>query len=430
MSIRGAVKKLIPRGLFRKVEPYGHLAEAVLFNVINGFPARNLKIIGVTGTNGKTTTAYMIHNMLHKAGYKVGLMTTIAYGVGDNVRPQELHMTTVPVPSLLRQIKQMKTQGMEWLVLETTSHALAQNRVWGFPYSIAVMTNVTHEHLDYHGTFERYLVAKLKLFKLTDRNRKGLRTGIINADDPSASLFAAAVSRPFRYGQTAGDLRATDVTLTPEGSTYTARAGGQTYQIQCKLPGSFNVSNSLAAVSAGHVLGLTKKKIEQGIASLEHIAGRMERVETGKNFSVIVDFAHTPAALENALRTLRAATKGRVMLVFGATGDRDKAKRPIMGRVAAEHADKIFLTDDETYTEDPDAIRRTVAEGIKQAGGADKYVEIGDRREAIKASLDEARKGDVILLAGIGHQDSRNMGGELVPWREAEVVKSLLVSTD
>src|SRR4051812_19769747 len=248
MSFRRLVKKLIPRRLFAAIEPYGHLLEAVLINTLNGFPARGLKVIGVTGTNGKTTTSFLIHRMLHEAGYKVGLMSTVGFGVGADIRPQMHHMTNVSVPELMQRLKSMKHEGVEWLVLETTSHALAQHRVWGVPYSVAVMTNVTHEHLAYHRTFERYVDAKRRLFKLANHNRKGLRSGIINAEDPSAKLFAADVANAVTYGVDKGDLRATDIKSTPSGSQYKVRLNdGSELQISVKLPGSFNIYNSLAA---------------------------------------------------------------------------------------------------------------------------------------------------------------------------------------
>ena len=183
MGVRGIVKKVIPKKTFKKIEPAGHLTEAVLLNTASNFPLKGLKVIGVTGTNGKTSTCFLIHKMLVNSGIKAGLMTTVAYGVGDNIKPQVAHMTSVTVSELIKRVKEMKKQGMEWLVLETTSHALAQHRVWGVPYSIAVMTNVTHEHLDYHGSFENYRDAKRKLFEQANKNRGGLRLGIINADD-------------------------------------------------------------------------------------------------------------------------------------------------------------------------------------------------------------------------------------------------------
>src|SRR3989338_9897432 len=207
MNFRRPVKALIPRALFERISPFGHLVEAVILNVINGFPARDLKVIGVTGTNGKTTTCFLIHKMMVEAGYKVGLMTTVGYGVGNEIKPQIHHMTNVAVPELMQRLKQMKQQGIEWLVLETTSHALAQHRVWGVPYSVAVMTNVTHEHLDYHGTFKRYLDAKLRLFKLANKNKHGLKVGVINADDANAASFAKVIKNPLLYGVDKGDLR-------------------------------------------------------------------------------------------------------------------------------------------------------------------------------------------------------------------------------
>lgn len=177
MGLKSGVKKLIPTGVFAKIEPTGHLAEAIVLNIINGFPGKRLKVIGVTGTNGKTSTSFLIHRMLVDAGHKTGLMTTVAYGIDNDIRPQIHHMTNVPVGELMGRLKWMRAQGVEWLVLETTSHALAQNRVWGVPYSVAVLTNLTHEHLDYHKTFERYRAAKMRLFQIAGRNKKGLQTG-------------------------------------------------------------------------------------------------------------------------------------------------------------------------------------------------------------------------------------------------------------
>ena len=208
MRSRQLFKKLFPTNLYPAIEPYGHLVESALINTLHGFPAHGLKVIGVTGTNGKTSTSYMIHRMLHDAGYKVGLMTTVGYGVGADIKPQIHHMTNVSVSELMQRLKVMRDQGVEWLVLETTSHALAQNRVFGVPYSVAVFTNLTHEHLDYHRTFERYRDAKRKLFKLANKNTKGLQLGVINAEDPSAKYFVNDIRHPLTYGVTAGDVQA------------------------------------------------------------------------------------------------------------------------------------------------------------------------------------------------------------------------------
>ena len=206
MSFRTTVKKIIPTNLFSKVEPFGHLVEAVIYNIAYGFPARKMKVIGVTGTNGKTSTAFLIHSMMVSSGKKTGLMTTVGYGVGKDIKPQMQHMTSQTVPVMMKRLKYMRQQGVEWLILETTSHALAQNRVWGVPYSVVVMTNITHEHLAYHGTFARYRDAKRKMFQMANRNKKGLQTGIINAEDPSAGLFTTDIKNHITYGIKEGDM--------------------------------------------------------------------------------------------------------------------------------------------------------------------------------------------------------------------------------
>jgi len=423
---RKIVKVFIPRGLFLKVEPVGHLGEAILFNLVNGFPGRRFKIIGITGTNGKTTTCFLVHSMLHQAGYKVGLMTTVAYGVGDDIKPQTVHMTNVPVPLMMKRLKYLKRQGAEWLVMETTSMALAQNRVWGVPFSLAAMTNISQDHLDYHKTMDNYIAAKVKLFRLANHNKKGLRTGVVNADDVTASRFASAVAHTITYGIKGGDIKAKDIKLSAKGLQYKALAGKDEYHIKSSLPGKFNVYNTLAAVGVGRVLGLSREQIEQGIAELQGVAGRMTPIEAGQKFNVLVDFAHSPDALQNVLTAAKELTTGKVILVFGATGDRDKAKRPIMGQIAVANADLIYLTDDETYTEDPGQIIKDVYKGIEAANGQSKTTIIEDRLEAIKAAFAAAATGDTVILAGIGHETTRNMGGKEVPWNEIQIAKKLL----
>lgn len=426
MNARKLVKRLLPKGLFRAIEPWGHLVEAVVYNLAYGFPGRGLKVIGVTGTNGKTTTSFLIHRMLGEAGYKAGLMTTVAWASGAEVHAQTQHMTNVPVPLLMRRLKQMKAEGVEWLVLETTSHALVQHRTWGVPYSVAVLTNITQDHLDYHKTMERYTEAKQKLFRLAQKNKKGLQMGIANADDRNGASFAAVTQNSILYGIEAGEVQATGIKLTGAGIAYDAQAWGETYHITSHLPGSFNVYNTLAAVCVGRAVGLSKEQVEQGIAALPGVAGRVEPVEAGQPYAVIVDYAHTPDALENVLSALKSSTKGSLAVVFGATGDRDKGKRPVMGEVAARLADRIYLTDDETYTEDPEAIREAVLEGIKAAGGEGKAKVVPDRLEAIRLAFTDAKTGDTVLLAGIGHQDTRNMGGKEEPWDERGVARKVL----
>jgi len=429
MSVRSSVKKLIPKSLFMRIEPLGHLLEVVIFNLLRGFPAsRKLKVIGVTGTDGKTTTCTLIAQMLKTSGKKVGVLTTLSvdYGDGKGEQPSPTSQTTASVGLLLDMLGRMRRNKVDWVVMEVSSHALAQYRVWGIPYSIAVITNVTPEHLDYHGTFQRYLAAKTKLFKHTDKNRKGLRTGVVNADDPNADLFASSITHPVLYGIDKGDIKASQIQLTAAGSHYMARIDEDEYEIDCQLPGRFNVYNSLAAVAVGRIIGLKKDEIERGIASLKGLPGRMERIKGSQPFEVIIDYAVTPEALKSVLSTLKSVTPGSVHLVFGATGDRDKAKRPVMGQVAAELADHIYLTDDETYTEDPATIRQAVYEGIDKAGGAAKTAIIADRMAAIQSAFAYAQPGDSVVLTGIGHQKYRNMAGRKESWDERDIARRLL----
>jgi UDP-N-acetylmuramoyl-L-alanyl-D-glutamate--2,6-diaminopimelate ligase len=429
MSFRRVVKAFIPRKLFRKVEPYGHLSEAVLLNTINGFPGRGLKVIGVTGTNGKTTTCFLIHRMMLQAGYKVGLMTTVAYGAGSEIRPQVQHMTNVTVPELMKRLKWMKSQSVEWLVLETTSHALAQHRTWGVPYSLAVMTNVTHEHLDYHGSFERYRDAKRMLFKQTNNYKKGLRTGIINADDPSAELFVKDVATAVTYGVKNGQLRAKKIKSTPSGSSYKAEFQGQIFDIKTNLPGSFNVYNSLAAVGAGIALGIEHKHIEQGIAALDAVEGRMTRLNEGQSFDVIVDFAHTPDSFEKLFADLKPVVKGKMIVMFGsAGGQRDPAKRPIQGEISGKYADEVVLTEEDDRDTPGVDILNQIAAGAEKAGkvrNKDLFL-VHDRTEAIKFAISRAKRGDILLLLGKGHEKTIERADGEHPWDEIATAKKAL----
>lgn len=427
MDIRKTVKKIIPKNFFAKIEPLGHGVEAVVIGALHGFPARKLRVIGVTGTNGKTTTTFMIHRMLHEAGYKVGLMSTVAYGVGDDIKPQIEHMTTVSTPVLNKRMKAMIADGAEWLVLETSSHALAQNRVFGVPYEIAVMTNVTHEHLDYHGTFERYRDAKKKLFTMTN-SRNGF--GVINADDPSAELFAAAIGNSVTYGIKDGALRATKLKLTPAGSNYVAKIDDERYPVTCNIPGEFNVSNSLAAVSVGRHLGLTPEQIQKGIATLSHVEGRMTRIDEGQAFTVIVDYAHTPDSFEKLLSDLRTSTKGKLIVMFGSAGGRrDPAKRPIQGEIAGRYADEVVLTEEDDRDTDGMQILEEIANGAIGAGkqrDTDMFL-VHDRSEAIAFSLTRATGvDDVVMLLGKGHEKSIERADGEYPWNETEEARKAL----
>lgn len=428
MNIRKFVKKLIPHNLFRAIEPYGHLIEAFLLNLINGFPGRGLKVIGVTGTNGKTSTTFMIHRMLQESGYKTGLMTTVAWGVGDEINPQIHHYTNVPVPELMQRLKVMKAAKVDYLVMEITSQALAQNRAFGVPFSVAVMTNVTHEHLDYHGTFERYRDAKRKLFKRANRNRRGLRVGIVNAEDPSAALFAGDVKNPILYGLEKGHLKASHIKLTPSGSSYTVSRGNESYPISLKLPGSFNVYNSLAAIGVGQAVGLTADQIAKGLAALEGVEGRMTRVDEGQDFDIIVDYAHTPDSFEKLFKDLKPVVKGKLIVMFGSAGRRDEAKRPVQGKLAGEYCDEVVITEEDDRDIDGVEIMNEIAAGAEKAGKTkdkDLFL-VHDRTEAIKFTLSRAKKGDTVLLLGKGHEKTIEREDREDPWDEIVTTKAAL----
>lgn len=426
-TLRTIVKKFIPTNLFKTIEPYGHMLEAVLANVRYGFPSRNMHIIGVTGTNGKTTTSFMIHKMLSQAGIKTALMTTVAYGVDDEIIPQVAHMTTASAPLLQKRLREFKRQGVEWVVLETTSHALAQHRVWGIPYEIAVMTNITHEHLDYHGTFEKYLAAKLRLFKIASRH--GRRFGVVNADDPSAKNFTDVISKSVSYGIKNGDFTAKHVNLQPDGCRYEATIDDDAYDIHCNIPGEFNVYNSLAAAAVGRELGLSKQQIEQGIEALEGVEGRMTIVDEGQLFTVIVDFAHTPDSFERLLRDVRKATKGKLITLFGSAGRRDESKRAIQGEIAGRYSDEVVLTEEDDRDVDGNQILEQIAGGAKKAGKtADKDLfMILDREEAIGFALTRAKNAtDTVILLGKGHEKTIERADGVYSWNEVEITKTAL----
>lgn len=426
-GIRKIVKTLIPTKLFTEIEPYGHLAEAFIMNMRYGFPARNMHVIGVTGTNGKTTTSFMIQKMLSEAGTRTGLMSTVAYGVGDDIKPQIHHMTTLSAGVLQKRLRDFKSRGVDWVVLETTSHALAQHRIWGVPYEIAVMTNITHEHLDYHRTFERYLAAKVRLFKIAAHH--GRRFGVVNADDPHADAFLDVIPQAVSYGIKKGDLKATKIKLGAGGSTFTAIIGSDSYDITCNIPGEFNVYNSLAAVAVGREMGLSTVQIEKGIKALKGVEGRMTVVNMEQKFTVIVDFAHTPDSFERLLSDLRKSTKGRLITLFGSAGRRDETKRAIQGEIAGRFSDEVILTEEDDRDVDGNGILKQIASGSRKAGkviGKDLFL-ILDREEAIGFALTRAKNvNDTIVLLGKGHEKTIERADGTYPWNEIEITKTAL----
>lgn len=373
-------------------KPY-HLAQAEMAGLKYHFPGKKLRVIGVTGTNGKTTTSFMIWQMLRKAGHKTGIMTTVAWGI-DELEPELGHMTTVDANTLNSRIRKIADAGAEFLVLEVTSHALSQFRTLGIPVEIAVFTNLTHEHLDYHRTMERYAAAKAKLFKKA-------KFGVINADDPHAKFFEKASLKYITYGIKSGKMRAENVKMGVSGVKYSCGD----INIETKIPGEFNVYNSLAAAVVGQKLGLTNEQIREGILSLEAVEGRMNVVDEGQDFTVIVDYAHAPDALEKVFSSV-AGHKGRIISVHGGAGRRDPSTRPIRGEILGKNSDIVIITEDDSRDEDPAKIAEGFVEGAIKAGkklDEDLFVEM-DREKAIEKALTMAKKGDLVLLLGKGHE--------------------------
>lgn len=427
MNIRHTVKSLIPQRLFRVIEPTGHLAEAFIANVRYGFPGRKLRVIGVTGTNGKTTTTMYIYTMLHSAGIKAAFMSTVAYGSLGEVKMQKEHITTARAGVLQKQLKEFAEQGVEWVVVETSSHALAQHRVWGIPYEIAVLTNITHDHLDYHKTFENYREAKRRLFKIA--NKHGLRYGVVNVDDPSCQLFVDTVENSTTYGIQAGQLKATNLQLSATGSLYNAQIDGDNYTISTHIPGEFNVSNSLAAVAVGRKLGLTKQQIETGIAALKSVEGRMNTIKAGQDFGVVIDFASTPDGFDKFFSSVRPLVKGKLIAVFGSAGRRDEAKRATQGEIAAKYADVIVATEEDNRDENGQKILQQIAEGAKKQGKVpDKTLFlVPNREDAIGFALTLAKKSDdMVVFLGKGHEKTIERADGEYPWNETEVVTTAL----
>jgi UDP-N-acetylmuramoyl-L-alanyl-D-glutamate--2,6-diaminopimelate ligase len=400
-----------------------------------GDPSQGLGVIGVTGTDGKTTTSFLVVAALEAAGIRTGLVSTAMTRIGGLDEPNEAHATTPEAPAIQAALRAMVDAGDLAAVLETTSHGLALHRVDEIAYDVAVLTNLTHEHLELHGTWQAYRDAKLSLFErlagrrpVKDRAPAWPPAGIVNLDDPSAGAFIGvtqeAGARVVTYGtDPAAEVRATRVEEDARGLrvAYDAPSGPATLEL--RLAGRFNVHNALAVVALGEAIGLDPAAVRQGIASVERVPGRMERVELGQPFGVIVDYAHSPASLRTVLDLLApvaASRGGGLIAVFGSAGERDTAKRPLMGRIAGERCRLVVVTDEDPRGENRDAILDSIARGAESAGrrrGHDLLL-IADRRSAIEAAIERARAADIVLLAGKGHERSIIGPHGPQPWDE------------
>jgi len=404
--------------MIRKLKNLGHLCWAVLANIYWRFPSKKLKVIGVTGTDGKTTTVHLIHHILKTAGKKADLISTVS--------APGFH-TTTPNPWILQKLlRQMVGRGIKYVVLEATSHGLDQHRLWGVKFHIGIVTNITHEHLDYHKTYENYLAAKAKLFR-------GVKFAILNRDDKS-----------FSYLNSQSLIRNSQ--LITYGIKNKADFTPETFPFETLLPGEYNQYNCLAAIAVTSALGIPPEKIRKAVASFKGVVGRMEEINEGQDFKVIVDFAHTPNGLENTLKTLREEIskkkEGRLIAVFGCAGLRDVAKRPMMGEIAAWLADVSVLTAEDPRTEDVNEIINQIAQGCLKAGAKEEnlsnwsdwsflgekvFLRIPDRRQAIRFAIQKlAKKKDVVVICGKGHEQSMCYGKTEYPWSDQKEARKAL----
>lgn len=417
-------RKVLPKKSVKQLEESYRKGRVKLVRTRYGNPAKNLKVIAVTGTNGKTTTLCYLNEILKEAGHKTALFTTAVIEVNGKSKINDLNATVPTTDQITRFFRDAKNARVDYTLLEVTSHALDQHKLDGVPIHGAIMTNLTQDHLDYHKTMEAYAEAKGKLFA----NEPEFI--VLNQDDKWFEFYDKyqANAQKMTYGIAAdAEAKIDNTRLYRLGSEATVVFDHQTkLDLATALPGTFNIYNMTAAATMAYLLGVAVNDIIEGVANLEEVPGRFERITTGQQFDVVVDYAHTPDALEKFLGATKAITKNRVILVFGATGDRDKGKRPIMGEIASRLADRIILTDEESYNEDPDTIRSAVMKGIEDAGGSAKTTEIADRREAIKKALSVAKKGDIVAITGMGHEKFRIINGKRLPWNDGDVVRELL----
>jgi UDP-N-acetylmuramoyl-L-alanyl-D-glutamate--2,6-diaminopimelate ligase len=387
-----------------------------------GRPAEVLKVVGVTGTNGKTTTSYLVDSILRAAGCEVGLLGTIGYRLVRETLPAS--NTTPESLDLQRHLAQVVSAGGTHAVLEASSHALALDRLWGCPFAVAIFTNLTRDHLDYHKTFEEYFAAKRRLFEGTGAAVPG--TGVTNRDDEYGRKLAGLASRTLTYGlETGADITTRKPALSLSGTDFTAETPNGKIEVRSQLVGRPNVYNILAAIGAGVALNLSRDVIANGLTQLIAVPGRFERVEAGQPFLVVVDYAHTDDALRNLLATARDLNPdGRIITLFGCGGDRDRTKRPLMGEAAGRASAIVVLTSDNPRSEDPLLIINDVIVGVQRTK-AKLFVE-PDRQKAIEVALDEARAGDIVLLAGKGHETYQVLRDRTIEFDDRAVAHRIL----
>jgi len=412
-----------------------HQALAYLSAAFNGYPARKMTIIGVTGTDGKTTTCNLIYSILKQAGLKAGLISTVNALIGDEVLDTGFHVTTPDAPDVQAYLAKMVKKGITHAVIETTSHGLAQDRVTACEFDIGTVTNITHEHLDIHGNYENYIAAKSRLFEfLSETRMKAVgnpRLAILNRDDSSYQHLSSITKvKQISYSTVLNaDLVATEITPVENGMSFRVMGLGQPLAITTTLTGGYNVSNCLAAIGVTAIgLNISPEDISNGIACMEGVPGRMEHILMGQDFTAIIDFAHTPNALKQAIQTVRRETKGRVIVVFGSAGLRDRAKRRMMAEVAIQMADLTIFTAEDPRTESLDKILSEMADSANKAGSVEgkTFWRVPDRGEAMRKAVAMSQPGDLVMACGKGHEQSMCFGEIEYPWDDRAAMKAAI----
>lgn len=406
------------------VVPDGRTAMGQISAPFFGYPSRKMKLIGVTGTSGKTTVTHLIQSIFNASGLPVGLIGTLGARIGDELL--ETKHTTPESVDLQRTLAYMADRGVKVVAIEASSHGLYQGRTLGCEFDCGVFTNIARDHLDFHGTVEAYLDAKLMLFRDYPAMSAKRFIGVVNADDPAAGQVMDCAGDAITFAvENAADITASNIVVTDRSVRFDMAYHGEAVPVGLEIGGFFNVYNALAAAAAALGLGLDVDTVVRGLAAAHRVPGRFESVDSGQDFGVIVDYAHTPDELENVLRTAKSLSSKRLIAMFGCGGDRDRGKRPIMGRIGAELADVVVVTSDNPRTEDPEAIIAQVLEGISEADRSRVTVR-PDRREGIREAIAQARTGDVVVIAGKGHEDYQIFADRTIHFDDREVAREVL----
>lgn len=406
-----------------------HRFKAITAVIVYAYPARNLKVIGITGTNGKTTTTHMVEHLLHFSGKKVAMASTSEFVVNGKRRINNSKKTTLSPFATQKFLAECRRAGVEYVVIESSSHALHQSRLWGVPFFVAAITNITHEHLDYHGDMEHYAAAKRLLFEMVADNKKNPhRTLVLNTADQFYDFFNLLdCPNKIQYGFEVGGLQAKNIQSVDTGCHFDLSYKEEAHSAYLPMVGDYNVQNALAALGVGLACGISLPKLISQLKTFKGVPGRMERIKSPKGFEVIVDFALTPDALEKLYSTLKKTTKGRLIGLIGSCGDRDRQKRPVMGKIVAGYSDITFVTDEEPYSEDPMQIMEAILEGAKEVAHLEEDLFlIPDRYQAIEEAVKIAQKDDVIVLTGMGSFTTRTMNDGPIEWDDRVVARKLI----